>query len=141
MRAALLSRLRRQERGTVAIEFAVVFPLFIMMLLGLVEFGRYLWADNTLRHAVQEGARCAALHCCEAAGALCETPEEFAALKAVGLEVSAADFLLDTPTCGMRMRAGATGDGMTFTLVAGEMLGLTLDMQLRAEACFPSLDG
>jgi hypothetical protein len=142
MRRFLLGRLLRREGGTVAIEFAMVFPLFIMMMLGIVEFGRFLWADNTLRHAVQEGARCAALHCCEVAGATCETPQEFAALRAAGLNVTEDDFLLDSDTCGMRMRAGADGEGMQFTFVAGEILGLAgVDLRMRAEACFPSLDG
>lgn len=142
MRRLLLNRLRRQDRGTVAIEFAMVFPLFIMMLFGIVEFGRFLWADNTLRHAVQEGARCAALHCCEVANASCDTPEEFAAQRAAGLAVSAADFVLDTPDCGMRMRVGTGGEGLSFSFFAGEVLGVAgLDFTLRAEACFPSLDG
>jgi len=142
MKRSLASRLGRRDEGTVAIEFAMVFPLFIAMLFGIVEFGRYLWADNTLRHAVQEGARCAALHCCESVGATCETPEEFAAQRAAGLNVSAGDFLLDNQVCGMRMRAGSAGNGVDFSFVAGEILGIAgMELQLRAEACYPSLDG
>jgi len=141
MRRSLLRRIVRRDDGTVAVEFAMVFPLFIMMVFGIVEFGRYLWADNTLRHAVQEGARCAALHCCEAASATCDNPLQFAAQRAAGLSVTESDFLLDSQACGMRMRAGATGTGVEFSFFAGEILGVAgLDFQLHAEACFPSLD-
>ncbi len=43
-------------------EFALSFTAFIMLLMGLMEFGRVIWTFSTLSHAVSQGARYAAVH-------------------------------------------------------------------------------
>ncbi|MCW5731057.1 MAG: pilus assembly protein [Alphaproteobacteria bacterium] len=50
-------RLFACERGNAAVEFSLVAPLFISLLLGVVEFGRYHWIQNGLRFAVEEAGR------------------------------------------------------------------------------------
>jgi Flp pilus assembly protein TadG len=51
----------RDERGAAAVEFGLLlFPL-ILILLGIVEFGRGYNAKITLTHAAREGARAAAV--------------------------------------------------------------------------------
>jgi Flp pilus assembly protein TadG len=56
-----MSRVRRiwqpgqAAQGTV--EFAFVVPLFVLLLVGVVEFGWALYTQNTLGHAAQEGVR------------------------------------------------------------------------------------
>lgn len=47
---------QRRQRGAAAVEFALVAVLLIVLLLGIVEFGRFLYLYNT----VQEVTRCAA---------------------------------------------------------------------------------
>ncbi len=136
-----LARLLRAERGTAATEFALVLPALLLLLLGIMEFGRFMWVDNTLRHAVQEGARCAALNCCDSAGNACTSPEDLAAQRASGLHLTATDFVLDLQSCGKRLRAGASGSGVQYDFMVGDLLGLAgVDVTLTAEACFPTLD-
>ena len=49
------------ERGAAAIEFALVLPILIMLLFGIIEFGRGYHAKVELTGAVREGARALAL--------------------------------------------------------------------------------
>jgi Flp pilus assembly protein TadG len=45
------------ERGAAAVEFALVLPILIMLLFGIIEFGRGYHAKVELTGAVREGAR------------------------------------------------------------------------------------
>jgi Flp pilus assembly protein TadG len=54
-----LSRSRR--RGTAIVEFAIVAPLFFLVILGIIEFGRMVMVQQILTNASREGARRAIL--------------------------------------------------------------------------------
>ncbi len=54
-------RLRQGEQGAAVVEFALVLPILMMFLFGIVEFGRGYNARIELTAAVREGARTAAL--------------------------------------------------------------------------------
>lgn len=54
-------KLGRDERGAVVVEFALVLPLLVIFVFGIVEFGRAYNAKIQLTSAVREGARTAAL--------------------------------------------------------------------------------
>lgn len=49
------------ERGSVAVEFALLLPILIMLVMGIIEFGRGYNATVELTGAVREGARALAL--------------------------------------------------------------------------------
>lgn len=49
------------DRGATAVEFALLLPLLLMVVLGIVDFGLALNAQITLTQAAREGARLAAL--------------------------------------------------------------------------------
>jgi Flp pilus assembly protein TadG len=51
----------RSERGAVVVEFILVLPIFLVLLLGMFDFGKALnyWIDGT--HLSHEGARYAAV--------------------------------------------------------------------------------
>lgn len=53
-----LSR-RRCRSGATAVEFALVLPLFVLLMMAMVEFGRVFWVQVSLRHAVEQTARSA----------------------------------------------------------------------------------
>jgi Flp pilus assembly protein TadG len=43
-------------------EFAIVLPVFLAMLLAIVDVGRVVWANNSLANAAREAARFAIVH-------------------------------------------------------------------------------
>jgi Flp pilus assembly protein TadG len=49
------------DRGAAAVEFALLLPLLLLIVLGIIDFGRMLNAQVTLTQAAREGARLAAL--------------------------------------------------------------------------------
>lgn len=52
---------RPQERGLVAVEFVLIFPVLLLFVLGIVEFGRYYNATIAVTHAAREAVRTVAL--------------------------------------------------------------------------------
>ena len=48
---------RRQRRGAAAVEFAVVAPVFVLLVFGMIEFGRMVMVQQMLTNAAREGAR------------------------------------------------------------------------------------
>jgi Flp pilus assembly protein TadG len=51
-----------KERGAAAVEFALLAPVFIMIILGIVEFGRAYNVQTSLTNAAREGARAMAIN-------------------------------------------------------------------------------
>ena len=61
---ALTKRLRRRrksERGSELIEFALVFPMLLMVVLAIVDFGFLFQRYEVVTNAAREGARVAVL--------------------------------------------------------------------------------
>ena len=50
-----------RDRGSVAVEFALVLPVLLLILFGVIDFGRALNAQIELTGAARDGARLAAL--------------------------------------------------------------------------------
>jgi len=53
----MIVRDRSRRKGQALVEFALVLPVFIMMLFGLIDGGRYVFMNNVLSQAAREGAR------------------------------------------------------------------------------------
>lgn len=53
---------RRSQRGQGLTEFALVAPIFLAMIFGIVDLGRVVWANNSLAGAAREAARYASVH-------------------------------------------------------------------------------
>lgn len=47
----------RDERGASAAEFALVLPLLLLLLFGIIDVGRYMWEHNRAEKAAQMGVR------------------------------------------------------------------------------------
>ncbi|MBZ0258666.1 pilus assembly protein, partial [bacterium] len=45
------------ERGSATVEFALVLPILMLLLFGIIEFGRVLSVQHLLNTAAREGAR------------------------------------------------------------------------------------
>ena len=50
---------REPSRGQSLVEFALVLPLFVLLLFGILDFGRAVLAYNSISNAAREGARTA----------------------------------------------------------------------------------
>lgn len=54
-----IARLIRSERATSAVEFALISPIFLMVLFGIVVFGSYLTVLHGVQQIAAEAARAA----------------------------------------------------------------------------------
>lgn len=52
---------RRNRRATAAVEFAIVAPVFLLLVFGMIEYGRMVMVYQVLTNASREGARVAVL--------------------------------------------------------------------------------
>jgi TadE-like protein len=52
----------RPRRGQALVEFALVFPLFMLLLMSIITFGLYIFYNQQLSNAAREAARYAAVH-------------------------------------------------------------------------------
>lgn len=86
------------KKGATAAEFALVVPIFIAMVFGSIELGRFMWLRNSIQTAVETAARCSALK-----NASCTTvpaTQAFAAQAAMGASVPATSFTVTDEACG-----------------------------------------
>ncbi|HEX6685086.1 MAG TPA: TadE/TadG family type IV pilus assembly protein [Candidatus Limnocylindrales bacterium] len=51
----------RRDRGAAAVEMALLLPLLLLLVFGIVDFGRMLHAQITVTEAAREGARAAVI--------------------------------------------------------------------------------
>ena len=57
-----VSRLcRKHRRGVAAVEFAIIAPVFFLLILGMIEIGRGVMVQQIITNASREGARLAVL--------------------------------------------------------------------------------
>lgn len=49
-------------RGTTAIEFSLILPVFLLFIFGSIELGNVLWIDSSLAYGATYGARYAFAH-------------------------------------------------------------------------------
>ena len=55
-------RRKRADHGAAAVEFALVLPILLTLMLGVIEFGYAMFVQSTLAGAAREGARDLAIH-------------------------------------------------------------------------------
>lgn len=96
------------DRGNAAVEFALVLPLLLLIVFGLIDFGRALNTQITLTQAAREGARLDALGSYTTAQ-ICNRVEA----AATGLSLTCSNVAV-TATCPASSSGGpvASGDGV-----------------------------
>ncbi len=57
-----MPNLWKRERGQSLVELAIMLPILLIILLGVVDFGRVFYAYVTITNASREGARYGSLH-------------------------------------------------------------------------------
>jgi Flp pilus assembly protein TadG len=122
----LPQRLLSGQSGATLIEYAIILPVFLAFLLGIMDTGRLIWTYNTLHRATDTAARCAAVN-----ATACETDAQIkdnAVSAAWGLSVATTDFAVARLACGVEVSAS-----YEFQFVTP---GLTT-MSLSATSCYP----
>jgi Flp pilus assembly protein TadG len=51
----------KSQRGAAMVEAAIVTPIFLLLLFGVVDFGRFLWTQHVIVEAAAEGGRMAVI--------------------------------------------------------------------------------
>lgn len=88
--AGVPARRRRGEDGQTLVEFALMMPLFALLLLALLDFGRVIYAENTVSEAAREATRVGAV-APSASTTKYATIRDAAISKAVGLGLTSTD--------------------------------------------------
>ena len=87
-------RPRRRGRGQALVEFALVLPILLLIILGVVDFGRAVYGFNTIGNAARVGGRVAIVSQTQA------TIENAAIGAAISLGTQPGDVLITYPGCG-----------------------------------------
>lgn len=131
-------RLFSDTRGASLIEFAIVAPLLILMLIGLIESGRFLWSQQVLKDVAYATVRCMSV---SADCATSQTRLSYAVNRAAneGLRVSSGNVTITENTACK----GLTGANKVSISVpySSALKGFVpgAPTTLFAEACFPVL--
>lgn len=56
-----LFRLKKDEKGQSVVEFAILLPILLLLLMGIIQFGIIFSAQIALTNAAREGARAASV--------------------------------------------------------------------------------
>ncbi len=110
----------RQVRGQSLVEFALVVPILILIIVGTFDLGFAVYADNTLSLAAREGARYAVTRRTTATDAdICQRVSQSAAALTVTCTVTW------TPgrTQGSTVSVTATANYTPLTPVIGNLVG------------------
>ncbi len=122
------------EKGSSTVEFAASVVLVVLMFLGMLQVGAYLWAESIVENAARHGAR------------LGSVSQGCAACDAVAAANSAlaGQPLLQEPSVSVLAPGGVVGStvkirvsaSIPLFLPAGDTLGLDRLTKVQAEATF-----
>jgi len=101
--------LRHRRRGASTVEFAVVAPVFFMLIFGMFEFGRMLMVQQVLTNGARSGSRIAVIDGATESEVM-STVREY--LEGGSIDESDVDITLDPPSLAQT----DTGDPITVEL-------------------------
>lgn len=52
----------RRTEGQATVEFALILPILVLVIVGLFDIARAVWLENSLAYAAREGTRYAQVH-------------------------------------------------------------------------------
>lgn len=114
------------QGGGAAVEYALILPVFIALMIGALSMGSLSMAANSLHYAVQDAARCAAVKTTICSDAT--TTTTYAQGRYSGPQIAPV-FSYSTGGCGHTVTASAT-----YPL---SIAVATFNVPLSASACFP----
>ena len=123
----LWRRLRADRSGASAVEFAIVLPVFILLVFGSISVAMLIFAVSSLNYAVEDAARCAAVNkvlCPDA-----QSTQSYALSKYAGPPIAPV-FTYSKIGCGNTVTA--TG------VYSMDIVPQFTQVPVRASACHPS---
>ncbi|APX03146.1 TadE/TadG family type IV pilus assembly protein [Arthrobacter sp. QXT-31] len=120
LRAARRPR-KPREKGAVAVEFAIILPVFLVLVFGIMEFGRAFNIQVSLSEAARESARYVAVHCTEAGY---DEADALAAAVSAAPSVPLSDADVDIQYSGDGTCAAGNNAEVTVTYTASYLTGL-----------------
>ncbi len=87
-----VSRHQRCERGQGLVEFALVLPVLVLVLIAVLDFGRALYAYSVVANCAREGARFGIISPSDTAGIIATVHNA-----AIGLDVSQLAVTISEP--------------------------------------------
>jgi Flp pilus assembly protein TadG len=136
--------------GTAAIEFALVAPIFLMFLFGIIEFGRLMWTEQALEQTAIAGARCMAIAQGAVQNSSCASGGSYSSSNTTTyIQNVASGWGLSIPSTGISLNnaadCGTTGVfsqvtiTSTFNTPVPQLVQLaTGGTSLTASACYPN---
>ena len=132
---------RSNERGQSLVETALVLPILLLILMGIFDFGRAVFAFNAVSNSAREAARVAIVNQ--------NTTEVVAEGKraAIGLPPDAIDVTFTLPDCPGAVAIGCTAQvkvdhqWSAITPIIGSVVGpiqLSSTTEMRVERAFTS---
>lgn len=141
----VLRRFRQSVLGASAVEFALVATPFLLLMVGTVEAGRFIWTRIALQETAIAGARCMGLRT-----ASCGTSGTYSSsLTSSYIINTARGWALTLTSANVTLTNGTTCDGQagfsrvaisyTFQTAVPQLLGAFKNgVPLSATACFPN---
>jgi Flp pilus assembly protein TadG len=124
-KASRPDRVARRQGGQELVEYALVFPLLLLLILGIIEFGIIIFSYNTISNAAREGARYGVVNRKDMAGVSARVRD-----RAVGLDQSLLQ-VTSTETGGA-IRVEVIYDARLMTAPIVEAVGGDPTLRLRA---------
>jgi len=116
----------RDEGGASAVEFALLLPVFVAFIFGMINCGLLLWTQLGIEHGVVAAARCATIN-----PSACPDVPAYATQQAYALNLPKTTFTLTTPACGNQVAASYGFQFVTFFMPQ-------MNMTLTARSCYPA---
>ncbi|MGE0045224.1 MAG: TadE/TadG family type IV pilus assembly protein [Hyphomonadaceae bacterium] len=57
--SGILNRFRHARSGAAAVEFAIIGPLLVLLIVGIMSYGGYFWIAHSVQQAANDAARAA----------------------------------------------------------------------------------
>jgi Flp pilus assembly pilin Flp len=122
----ILGRRERRESGAVAVEFALLLPVLLLILIGTIQFGIVYSQYQVMEGAAREGARCAAV---QAAGFTdCVPAERVEAALPAGYEIDPGPVTVSVAGGGAACTPATVGQNVTVSWEQEFSLGLLGDL-------------
>lgn len=137
-------KFRRDQRGASALEFALVALPFLLLVIGTIEYGRFLWTRQALQSLAISTARCMGVlqDACAVSGSYNSartTTYLLSQASALGVSIAASNVaLVANASCGAIAGFSSVTISYSFSTVTPIVSALVGGIPITVSACFPN---